>query len=179
MGAYRTEYTDGREFLHGVHPFLGHGVVGNGIDQGDGGHEEGDAEAVQDEQGSELHLVPGNHTVNAGSGHEQAGKAVTHGQNLLGFHLFVCHNAHEGGHEDGHDALHGKEPFDLRAQADVPQVAAQGGEIGAPDGKLQEQHRDELDGNGFNLHLHIRMCYYLSDGFQSYKNTNIFRIFAV
>ena len=134
-----AEYPDGREFFHRIHSFLGHGVVRYGINQGDGRHEESYAKAVQDEQRSKLHGIPGGHAINAGPGHEQACQAVAQGKHLLGFHLLI---GQERGHEDGNNALHGKEPFDLRTQADVSQIAAQGRKVGAPNGKLQEQHQD-------------------------------------
>ena len=59
----------------------------------------------------------------------------------------VGHDAHEGRHEQGDDALHGKEPFDVRSETDVAQIASQRREIGSPDGKFQEVHQDqpELD----------------------------------
>ena len=150
-----AEHPDGREFLHRVHAFHGHRIVGHGVHEGDGGHEEGDAQAVQDEQGGELDRLPGAHAVEAGPGHEDAGQAVAQGEDPLGFHLLVGDDAHQRGHEDGDDPLHGEKPFDLAPEADVAQIAAERGEVGTPDGELQEQHQDELEGYGFDFHRRV------------------------
>ena len=66
------------------------------------------------------------------------GDAVAERKHLLRLHLLVGKNAHEGGHEDGDDALHGKEPFDLGTQADVAEITAERRKICAPDGEFQE-----------------------------------------
>ena len=154
-----AEYADGRELLHGVHAFDGHRVVGHGVHEGDGGHEEGDAQAVQDEQGCELDGRAGAHAVEAGPGHEEAGEAVAQGKDPLGFHFLVGDDAHQRGHENGDDALHGEEPLDLAPETDVAQIASQGGEVGPPDGKLQEQHQNELEGYGFDFHFGVWFDY--------------------
>ena len=153
--------------------------------EGDRGHEESDAQAVQDEQGSELDGRSGAHAVEAGPGHEEAGEAVAQGKDPLGFHFLVGDDAHQRGHENGDDALHGEEPLDLASETDVAQIASQGGEVGPPDGKLQEQHQNELEGYGFDFHLSVWFDYrfriglifisvyglIIVSGSQSHKNT--------
>ena len=70
--------------------------------------------------------------------HEEACHEVTKAQDSLAFHPTVSQNAHQGRHEDAHDALHGIEPANVRAQAYTSQISAHGGQVGSPNGKLKE-----------------------------------------
>ena len=148
-----AEHADGRELFHRVHALLTKCVVSHGVGQRDGRHEEGQAAAVEDEQRAELDIRSGVHAIHAGGNHEDAGQALAEREHFLRLHPVVGHDAHERRHEDRHDALHRKEPFDMRAQADVAQIASQRREVGSPDGKLQEVHHDQSESDiGFRFH---------------------------
>ena len=64
-------------------------------------------------------------------------------EGFLGLKVFVGHDSHQGRHEYRNNALHGKEPFDLRTKAHIAEVAAEGSQVGAPCGVLQEVHQDQ------------------------------------
>ena len=97
--AHGAEYAQRREFLHRIHSILAHGVVCHRVGDGDGGHVERYADAVEREERSELHAGAGGEAVETGSQHEEAGEAVAEGESLLGGNVTVGHDTHEGGHE--------------------------------------------------------------------------------
>ena len=150
--AHRAEYANGRETLYRIHSLLGQGIIGHGVDQCDSRHEKGYAHAVQHEEGSEFHRRSSVHAIYSGGSHENAGDAMAHREHLLGLHLAVGEDAHQSRHEDGYQALHHEEPFDLGAHADISEIAADGRKVGAPYRELKEVHQYELDGNRFYFH---------------------------
>ena len=132
---------------------LSQSVVSHGVGNCNRGHKEGYAQAVEQEERGEFHLCAGLHAVDTGTNHEETGQTVAKGKYFLGRHEPVGDDAHQGRHKDGHNTLHGKEPFDLRAQADIAQITAQGSQVSTPDGKLQEIHQNQAEGKIGILHL--------------------------
>ena len=137
-----AEDADGGKVPDGVEPRLVEGRVGHGVREGQRGHVEGHAQGVEGEEGAEVHVLSACHAVVTGESHEQGRQEVAQAQQLLGGYPAVGDDAQDGGHEEGHDALHGIEDADVRGQAYVDQVAAHGCQIGSPHGKLQEVHDD-------------------------------------
>ena len=119
-----TKYPDRRECHYRIHAFLTQSIVRHRVGNGDGGHEESKAHAIEDKQRRKGDCISGIHAIQAGAYHEQTGNAVAEREHFLGLDLTVGHYAHKGRHKDRYDALHGKEPFDLRTQTDIAQVAA-------------------------------------------------------
>ena len=134
--AHGAEYPDGREFLDGIHPGLAHSVVCHRVGYGNSRPIESHAQAIQDEKGRKLHGTSCIHAVESCAYHEQAREPMAERQRLLGRDEAVCNYTHKCGHEDGHDALHGEEPFDLRPEAGVSQIAAERCEVCSPCGIL-------------------------------------------
>ncbi len=78
---------------------------------------------------------------------------MAEGKGLLRLEVAVRDDSHEGRHENGNNALHCEEPFNLGAETDVPEIAAEGGKIGTPGGILEEIHQDKPDRKLFVFHL--------------------------
>ena len=89
--------------------------------------------------------------VQAGADHEDTREAVAEREHFLRLDLAVGDNAHQGGHEEGYDALHRKEPLDLGAHSDAAKIATDRSKVSAPDGELKEIHQNQLEGNGFDF----------------------------
>ena len=80
---------------------------------------------------------------------------MAEGKSFLCLDVSVGHYAHKRRHEYGHDTLHGKKPFDLRTEADVAEIAAEGSEVSTPCGILQEVHQDKPESELFVFHLQL------------------------
>ena len=73
--------------------------------------------------------------------HEGSCHQMAKPQQFLCRNPAVGNNAHQGGHEDRHNALHGKERTDVSPHADIAQVDSHTCQIGTPGGKFQEVHQ--------------------------------------
>ena len=60
-------------------------------------------------------------------------------------------DTHQGGHEEGNDALDGKEFADVGTHADFAQVDAQRTEISSPHRKDEEVHHDKSEFDCFHI----------------------------
>ena len=138
-----AEHADGREGLDRVLSGLLQGIVGHGVGDGDGRHIESDAQRIERIERTELDVRAGLHGIPAGAQHGETGDALAEGEHLLRRNPFVGDDAHEGGHEDGNEALGGEEKPDLRAEAALGQKTSHRGEVGTPRGELQDIHQDK------------------------------------
>ena len=138
-----AEHTDRREGLDRILAVLLQGVVGHGVGDGDGRHEEGDAQRIERVERAELDVGAGAHRVPAGGEHRQAGDALAEGQDLLRRDPLVGDDAHQGRHEDGDETLRGEEKPDLRAKAGTGEETAHGSQVGTPGGEFQKIHQDQ------------------------------------
>ena len=57
--------------------------------------------------------MTGFHTKPPAAKHESASHEMAQAQEALGLDETVCHDTHQRGHEQAHDALNGVEPGDL------------------------------------------------------------------
>ena len=120
-----TEHTDRGEGLHRVETGLVQGIVGYGVAQGDGRHEEGHADGIIREQLSETDRTTVFVAHVTRQGHENGGKEMADAQQLLCGNPAVSNDAHQGRHEKGNDALDGEEFADVGTHADTAEIDAQ------------------------------------------------------
>ena len=117
--AYGAEDADGREILHGVHACLRQRIERYRVGQRNSRHEEGHAEGIEREQGSELGVGPIRVAVPGSGYHKQSGQQMADAQHFLGLHPAVGNNTDERRHKDADETLNGIEPPDIVAKSKV------------------------------------------------------------
>ena len=146
-----SPHADGRERLDGIEAFAFEDAVSHGIGERDGGHVESDAERIEREERPELHAGTRGMGVIACGPDEDGGEQVAHAQEPLGRNPTVGDDADDGGHEDRDNTLHGVEDADVRREVGADQVRPHRGEVGPPDGVLEEVHDDETEFDAHEL----------------------------
>ena len=142
--SYRTEHTDRREVLNGIHAVLNQCVEGYGVRQRNSRHKECHTHGVQREQCTELHCVACTDSVPAGGYHERSCQKVAEALQFLCLYPAVGYYTHQRRHKQTDYTLYRIEPADVRCQTDISQIASHRRQVGAPDGKLQEVEEDKL-----------------------------------
>ena len=158
--SYRTEYTDRREVLDGIHTGFHQCVEGYRIGQCDRRHVEGYGYGVERKERTELYRITGTQTVNARCTHKQTCHQMTETQGLLGRQPTVGHDTHQCGHEDRYDSLDRVEDTDMCTHTVLGQVTTHTNQVRAPYGELQEVHDNQSKLKRFVFHNDIKFNFF-------------------
>ncbi len=113
-----AEDSDRRESLDRIQSGLFQRVVGNGIRQCQGRHIESDAERVPREDLRESHIAAHGKADVSHRQHAGGSQKMAIGQQALGLHPAVGHDADQPGHKDRHNTLHRIKPADVVTDTD-------------------------------------------------------------
>ena len=140
--AHGAKHTDGREIFHRVQTVFFQDGECRRVGKCQSGHIESHTQGV----GGDKHCLVGGGTSlshHKQSNHSGTCQQMANAQQTLRLNPFICHNAHQCGHENRHDTLNGVEPRDFRAHTCLSKVVAHTCEIRSPNSKLEEIHHNQ------------------------------------
>ena len=136
-----AEDTDGWEVLHRVHPRLGECRECHRVGQGDGRHKERHAQRIEEEQRAKLCARASCIAIITSSAHKYGGNEVAETKEPLCRYPPIGDDTHNGGHENGDNALNGIKPTYLRGQTDIDKIGTHGCQVGTPYCELKVVHQ--------------------------------------
>ena len=142
--SHGAKHTDRREILNSVETVFLQNRECSGIGECNRGHIEGHTQRIERDEERLVGQFLSEATLTAqppAAQHETACQQMAQAQQALRLDILVSNNTHQGRHKNTHDTLNGVEPGDLVAESGYSKIVAHTGEIGSPDGKLQEVHQ--------------------------------------